>query len=42
MPRFTMREVAADDPTLNPYWPRAGARCFVDPDGYRLIVVPGA
>jgi hypothetical protein len=35
-------EVAADDPTLNPYWPRAGARCFVDPDGYRLIVVPAA
>jgi catechol 2,3-dioxygenase-like lactoylglutathione lyase family enzyme len=32
-------EVApGDDPTLNPYWPRVGARCFVDPDGYRLIV----
>lgn len=29
-----------DDPTLNPYWPRHGARCYVDPDGYRLIVVP--
>lgn len=29
-----------DDPALNPYWPRNGARCFVDPDGYRLIVVP--
>lgn len=33
-------EVADDDLTLNPYWPRQGARCFVDPDGYRLIVVP--
>jgi Glyoxalase/Bleomycin resistance protein/Dioxygenase superfamily len=33
-------EVAPDDPSLNPYWPRAGARTFVDPDGYRLIVVP--
>jgi hypothetical protein len=32
-------EVAADDPTLNPYWPRHGARSFVDPDRYRLIVV---
>lgn len=32
-------EVDADDPTLNPYWPRAGGRTFVDPDGYRLIVV---
>lgn len=32
-------EVAADDPTLNPYWPRRRAVCFVDPDGYRLIVV---
>ena len=32
-------EVTADDPTLNPYWPRQGARCFVDPDGYRLIIV---
>jgi ribosomal protein S18 acetylase RimI-like enzyme len=28
------------DPTLNPYWPRNGARAFVDPDGYRLIVAP--
>ncbi len=33
-------EVAADDATLNPYWPRSGAVCFVDPDGYRLILVP--
>lgn len=31
-------EIAADDPALNPYWPRHGARCFVDPDGYHLIV----
>jgi hypothetical protein len=28
-----------DDPTLNPYWPRHGARCYLDPDDYRLIVV---
>jgi len=33
-------ELFADDPTLNPYWPRQGARSFVDPDGYRLFVVP--
>jgi predicted enzyme related to lactoylglutathione lyase len=32
------REVARDDPTLNPYWPRTGASVFVDPDGYRLVV----
>lgn len=32
-------EVTVDDPTLNPYWPRQGAHCFIDPDGYRLIVV---
>ena len=31
-------ELTADDPTLNPYWPRHGACAFVDPDGYRLIV----
>jgi catechol 2,3-dioxygenase-like lactoylglutathione lyase family enzyme len=31
-------EITADDPTLNPYWPRHGARVFVDPDGYRLVV----
>jgi catechol 2,3-dioxygenase-like lactoylglutathione lyase family enzyme len=30
----------SDDPTLNPYWPRHGARTFSDPDGYRLIVAP--
>jgi hypothetical protein len=29
-----------DDPTENPYWSRRAARCYVDPDGYRLIVVP--
>lgn len=29
-----------DDPTLNPYWPRHGARTFRDPDGYRLVVAP--
>jgi catechol 2,3-dioxygenase-like lactoylglutathione lyase family enzyme len=28
----------SDDPTLNPYWPRHGARTFSDADGYRLIV----
>lgn len=33
-------EVMADDPALNPYWPRHGASSFVDPDGYRLVVVP--
>jgi hypothetical protein len=32
------REIAADDSTLNPYWPRTGSTVFVDPDGYRLIV----
>jgi catechol 2,3-dioxygenase-like lactoylglutathione lyase family enzyme len=26
--------------TVNPYWWRAGARVFVDPDGYRVILVP--
>ena len=30
----------SNDPTLNPYWPRLGARTFSDPDGYRLIVAP--
>jgi len=24
----------------NPYWARAGAVCFVDPDGYRLLLSP--
>ena len=33
-------EITADDPTLNPYWPRRGARAFVDPDGYHLIIAP--
>jgi catechol 2,3-dioxygenase-like lactoylglutathione lyase family enzyme len=32
----------ATDPTLNPYWPNHGATCFIDPDGYRLILVPPA
>jgi hypothetical protein len=32
-------EVTVDDPTLNPYWARQGARCFVDPDGFRVILV---
>jgi catechol 2,3-dioxygenase-like lactoylglutathione lyase family enzyme len=32
------RELPADDPALNPYWPRAGARVFIDPDGYRLVL----
>jgi hypothetical protein len=26
----------------NPYWERNGAVCFVDPDGYWLILSPGA
>ena len=26
-------EIAADDSTLNPYWPRTGSTVFVDPDG---------
>ena len=34
-------EVSANDPELNPYWPRNGALTFVDPDGYRLIISPG-
>ena len=33
-------ESPTDDPMVNPYWPRNGARCFLDPDGYRLIVAP--
>jgi catechol 2,3-dioxygenase-like lactoylglutathione lyase family enzyme len=33
-------EVSKGAPTVNPYWWRAGARVFVDPDGYRLLVVP--
>jgi predicted enzyme related to lactoylglutathione lyase len=24
----------------NPYWARTGAVCFVDPDGYRLVLSP--
>jgi hypothetical protein len=26
----------------NPYWGRTGAVCFVDPDGYRLVLSPEA
>jgi catechol 2,3-dioxygenase-like lactoylglutathione lyase family enzyme len=26
--------------SVNPYWWRADARVFVDPDGYRVILVP--
>ena len=33
------QEVPSDDPTVNPYWARIGARVFVDPDGYRLVLV---
>jgi hypothetical protein len=40
--RAATPEITPEDPTLNPYGPREGARCFVDPDGYRLIVVPGS
>jgi catechol 2,3-dioxygenase-like lactoylglutathione lyase family enzyme len=27
-------------PATNPYWERSGAVCFVDPDGYWLILSP--
>lgn len=33
-------EVEIGAPTVNPYWWRAGARVFVDPDGYRVLIVP--
>jgi hypothetical protein len=26
--------------TPNPYWSRTGALCFVDPDGYSLLLSP--
>ncbi len=29
-------------PSANPYWSRSGAVCFVDPDGYWLILSPDA
>ena len=29
-------------PAANPYWNRTGAVCFVDPDGYWLILSPDA
>ena len=31
----------AQTPT-NPYWTANGARCFVDPDGYWLVLSPSA
>jgi catechol 2,3-dioxygenase-like lactoylglutathione lyase family enzyme len=33
-------EVMNGTATVNPYWWRAGARVFVDPDGYRVLIVP--
>jgi catechol 2,3-dioxygenase-like lactoylglutathione lyase family enzyme len=33
-------EVRSGAPSVNPYWWRAGARVFVDPDGYRVLIVP--
>jgi catechol 2,3-dioxygenase-like lactoylglutathione lyase family enzyme len=35
---------AGHEPRLpaNPYWPRTGAVCFVDPDGYWLVLSPEA
>jgi catechol 2,3-dioxygenase-like lactoylglutathione lyase family enzyme len=27
-------------PSANPYWARSGAVCFVDPDGYWLVLSP--
>ena len=37
-------EVAGHEPARspNPYWAAAGAVCFVDPDGYWLVVSPQA
>ena len=32
-------EVPSADPTVNPYWGRTGGRVFLDPDGYRLVLV---
>ncbi len=32
--------VPDDDPELNPCWPDCGAVTFVDPDGYRLVILP--
>ena len=29
-------------PSPNPYWQRTGAACFVDPDGYWLVLSPEA
>jgi len=33
-------EVGNGTASVNPYWWRAGARVFVDPDGYRVVIVP--
>jgi catechol 2,3-dioxygenase-like lactoylglutathione lyase family enzyme len=33
-------EVRNGTATVNPYWWRVGARVFVDPDGYRVLIVP--
>jgi catechol 2,3-dioxygenase-like lactoylglutathione lyase family enzyme len=33
-------EVMNGTTTVNPYWWRAGARVFIDPDGYRVLLVP--
>ena len=33
-------EVPDDAADLNPFWPRDGAKTFVDPDGYRLVIAP--
>ena len=36
--------LAGEEPQVaaNPYWAANGAVCFVDPDGYRLILSPQA
>jgi hypothetical protein len=35
---------AGFEPTVdpNPYWTRTGAVCFLDPDGYSLVLSPEA
>jgi YycE-like protein len=36
-----LRTAGLDPPAAaNPYWERNGAVCFVDPDGYWLILSP--
>ena len=38
-----LREAGHEPQVLpNPYWERTGAVCFVDPDGYWLVVSPEA